>query len=171
MKLALGLSVVGLVSLTAVGIVKAQAPMQDDAAFAAQVWDMLAEQRLVGENAIGAVPYLREGQAHGATLVTFLSTITLAGAETQVLVKRSYAGEDATRENIIANPGENLSNITVMVKREAGYDPANQDWFWAMYGADGMVGQMEGMNMAGQVAMCSGCHATAPGGDYIFLHD
>ena len=31
-----------------------------------------------------------------------------------------------------------------------------------------MVGQMEGISMAGRVLMCSGCHVTAPGGDYIF---
>jgi len=149
-------------------IVWAQA--DDDGAFAGALWEQIAGLRFVGDDALGAVPYAREGQAHGETLVTLQSTVTIDGVTGAVLVKRSY-GEGATRDGIIAHPNDNLENITVMFQREAGYDPANGDWFWAMYAPDGMVGAMEGMTMAGRVGMCSGCHAAAPGGDYIFLHD
>ncbi|MGE3718543.1 MAG: cytochrome P460 family protein [Bauldia sp.] len=164
-----GLAVGGALAIGASGAVMAQAPA-DDAAYAGTIWEQLVSQRLVGPDALGAVPYAREGQAHGATLVTFQSVITVDGVTGPVLIKRSYT-DAATRGGIIAHPNENLENVTVMFQREDGYDAANQDWFWAMYAPTGMVGQMDGMNMAGQVTMCSGCHATAPGNDYIFLHD
>lgn len=159
-------AVIGLAA--AGGLAVAQTP-QDDGAVAADVWRQLAEQRLVGSNAVGAVPYARQGQAHGPTLVTFQSTVDVGGTPRTVIVKRSY-GEGSTREGILANPGGELRNVTVMVQI-AGYDPENKDWFWAMYMPDGTVGQMEGNAVAGKVAMCSGCHASAGGGDYVFLHD
>lgn len=147
----------------------ALAQMGDDAAFATALWEEIAAQRLVGAEALGAVPYLRIGQAHGATLVTLLSTATVDGVTGRVIVKRSY-GEGATREGIIANPAENIANVTVMFQREDGYDPANGNWFWTMFAPDGMVGQMQGMAVAGRAEGCSSCHATAPGGDYLFLY-
>ena len=168
--LSIGLTI-GAVALAMSGVGFAQSEPADDAAFATEVWELIAEQRLVGPEALGAVPYLRQGEAHAASLVTLLSTISVNGTDMEVIVKRSYEGEGATRDAIIANPTENLSNITVMVKREAGYDPDNQDWFWAMYMPDGSVGEMEGMQMAGRVEMCTACHSAAPGGDYLFLHD
>ena len=161
--------VLAAIAAASVGAVGAAVAQQDDAAFAATLWQEIEAQRLVGANLIGAVPYAREGQAHGATLATFVSTATVGGVEGQVVVKRSYT-DAATREGIIGNPAENLDNITVMFKREAGYDPANQDWFWAMYMPDGMVGEMGGMMVAGMAEGCSGCHAAAPGGDYLYLH-
>lgn len=164
--------VIGVAALLSVvaggGLVWAQAG--DDPAFADALWGQLAAQRLVGDEALGAVPYAREGQAHGATLVSLQSTVTVNGVTGAVLVKRSYT-DAATRDGIIAHPNDNLENITVMFQREDGYDPANADWFWAMYAPTGMVGAMDGMTMAGRVTMCSGCHAAAPGGDYVFLHD
>lgn len=167
MKLAKGLAAAALVSLEATVIALAQS-QDDGAAFAGQLWEQLVNQRLVGPDSIAAVPYLREGQAHGPTLVSLISTATVGDVTGEVIVKRSYGGEDATRENIIADPAGSLQNITVMFKR-AGYDPENEDWFWAMYTPDGSVGEMEGAAVAGKVAMCTGCHAQAPGGDYLFL--
>jgi hypothetical protein len=146
----------------------APALAQDETAYAAQLWQQLVQQRLVGPQAMGAVPYLRVGQAHAPTLVTLLSTATVGSRQGTVIVKRSYA-QGATREEIIANPTQKLENITVMFQREAGYDAANQNWFWAMYAPDGAVGRMEGATMAGKVGMCIGCHTTAPGGDFVFL--
>ncbi len=155
-----------LLSAGAVGVALAQAP--DDVAFAGALWTELEAQHLVGADALGAVPYLRSGQAHGATLVTLLGTATVNGVTGQVIVKRSYA-DGATREAIIGNPAENIANITVMFQREDGYDPETGNWFWAMFMPDGMVGEMEGM-APGRAEGCIGCHATAPGGDYVFLY-
>jgi hypothetical protein len=168
MKVRIALSITAATVLGVTGYALAQAQPEDDAAFAAQIWEQLLAQRLVGPESIGAVPYPRQGEAHGSLLVSLLSTITVGETEGQVIVKRSYAGEDATRDNIIANPADNVANITVMFKRE-GYDPENADWFWAMYMPDGTLGEMEGMPVAGRVEMCTSCHVEAQGGDYLFL--
>lgn len=165
---AVTVAILAAIGTASVGtLVSAQAP--DDAAFAGNLWGELAALRLVGPEAVGAVPYPRQGAAHGALLVSLQSVVTVDGVTGVVIVKRSYA-DGIGRDDIIANPNGDVANVTVMFKRE-GYDPANADWFWAMYMPDGTLGQMEGMTVAGQVPFCSGCHVEAPGGDYIFLHD
>ncbi|MHA1559259.1 MAG: cytochrome P460 family protein [Alphaproteobacteria bacterium] len=156
----------GLLSLATVGVAVAQTP-DEDVAFAEALWAEMEAANLVGDNLIGAVPYPREGQAHGATLVTLVQDLTVDGVTGQVIVKRSY-DDDATREGIIGNPGENLANVTVMFERE-GYAPDAGDWFWAMYMPTGMVGMFEETSMAGQVEGCTGCHSEAPNGNYTFL--
>ncbi len=66
-----------------------------------------------------------------------------------------------------------------MVKREAGYDPANQDWEYIMMPYDNSVDYgahpfgilpVEG-EMRGKLNSCIGCHASAGGGDYLFAND
>ncbi|MBT3399467.1 MAG: hypothetical protein HOL07_01630 [Rhodospirillaceae bacterium] len=70
---------------------------------------------------------------------------------------------------------------TVMYQRK-GYDPDNQDWFWAVFKPTGeVVVNPLGLNMAGRIvggnAMpdapfnCVACHKAAPGDDMVFLHD
>jgi hypothetical protein len=94
-----------------------------------------------------------------------------------VIVKDNFAGEGATLETVAESPTDYLSWITVMVQREAGYDPDNNDWFWVNYGSDGVVRKTDtGMAMAGRVAKgmsmgCIACHASAGGGDYYFTND
>ena len=166
MKLKHWIGGIGLLSLATVGVAIAQTP-EEDAAFAEALWAEMEAANLVGDNLIGAVPYPREGQAHGATLVTLVQDLTVDGVTGQVIVKRSYA-DDATRAGIIGDPGANLTNVTVMFERE-GYAPDAGDWFWAMYMPTGMVGTMEGNALAGQVEMCTGCHSEAPGGNHTFL--
>jgi hypothetical protein len=68
-----------------------------------------------------------------------------------------------------------------MFQREAGYDPENKDWFYAVYAPNGnVVVNPLGMNMARRIAAglpddvpfgCIACHKEAPGGDFVFLHD
>lgn len=70
-----------------------------------------------------------------------------------------------------------LKAVTVMYRREKGYDPDNQDWFWAKYGPDGTLDtNPKGIPLAGRVAKgmdagCIACHAGAPGADMVFNHD
>lgn len=144
---------------------------QDDAAFATELWNALAAERLVGEHAITAVPYPREGQAHAELLVTLSAHVTIGGVEGLAIAKRSYGADGATRESILNDPARYLSNVTVMFQREDGYDADNGNWFWAMYMPDGMVGQMEGNSMAGRIGMCIDCHTNADGGDMVFLYN
>jgi hypothetical protein len=64
-----------------------------------------------------------------------------------------------------------------MYKRESGYDPDNQNWFWAKYTPGGglHVKEAKGMKikLAGRVAKgksegCISCHRAAGGGDYVY---
>ena len=160
----------GLVAWVAAGSPHG-AVAQDDAAFADQLWQALVASRLAGPNAILSVPYARQGEAHADTLITLEAQITVGAVTGTAIVKKSFGEPGATREAIMSDPARYLSDITVMFQREAGFDASNQNWFWAMYAPSGMVGEMDGMNMAGRVGMCIECHRAAPGNDYLFLHD
>ena len=67
-----------------------------------------------------------------------------------------------------------LKAVTVMFKRENGYDADNQNWFWAKYKPNGSLhSNPKKMLLAGRVAKgkpagCISCHRAAPGGDYLF---
>ena len=105
-------------------------------AFAAQLWRVLSEARLVGPRSIIAQPY--EGtDPHGVILMTISSEVSVGGRESAVIVKKNYMGEDISIESVATNPSLFLGAVTVMFQREPGYDPGNQDWFWVKYKADG----------------------------------
>lgn len=57
-----------------------------------------------------------------------------------------------------------LDAYAVMVKREAGYDTANNDWYYEMRMPDGTV---MADPPAGKTAMCIGCHAASAATDYL----
>ena len=114
-------------------------------------------------------PY--EGIApHGMMLETFYTRATVGGHTGTLLVKRNYGPEGVTEDEVLREPGKHLGAITVMFKREAGYDADNQDWFWAKYLPDGSLDKNpKGMQLAGRVAKgkpkgCIACHSGAPGG-------
>ena len=99
------------------------------------------------------------------------------GRTGQVIVKRNYGPEGVSVEEVLSDPVEHLAAVTVMFKREEGYDPDNQNWFWVKYLPDGSLDQNPmGVRLAGRVAKgadqgCIACHSGAPGGDYEFLRD
>lgn len=105
---------------------------------------------------------------HGAVLRYYINdeaqkSLTADGA---VIVKANYAEESE----------DALLSVTVMQKR-MGYAPDTQNWFYAKYTPEGSVMPAEGWKMlAGVVGRndpsgCSGCHADAGGGDYLFMND
>ena len=64
-----------------------------------------------------------------------------------------------------------------MVKREAGFDPTNQDWEYFMIGFDENndysvhpFGTLEGANR-GKLQGCIDCHTKAGGGDFLWVND
>ncbi len=100
-------------------------------------------------------------QAHGAAfLTTYVNDIALAAIQG----KTSTMKEDSiiVKENYDAN--KTLLALTVMYK-EDGYDPANNDWFWAKYAPNGTI-MAEGKGDA--VKACIDCHAKVKDNDYIF---
>ncbi len=173
---ALGIfATIGLITLS---VANAAPPFggKDSQAYAAKLWTALTQARLAGAGALHTKPY--EGEdPHGAILETIDTTLAVGGHSGAVIVKRNYGPKGITAEQVANNPGKYLKAVTVMFKREKGYDADNQDWFWAKFNPNGSL-QMnpKKMALAGRVAKgmdagCIACHKAAPGGDYVFLSD
>jgi len=95
----------------------------------------------------------------------------------RVIVKRNYGGADVSITNVSKNRAKYLKAVTVMAKREKGYDTDNNDWFWVKYKKDGTLHKNpKGMKLAGRIAKgmpvgCIACHSSASGGDLVFKHN
>jgi len=149
---------------------------EEDVAYSQELWKVLESADLAGEDAILTTPY--KGQhPHGAVLETLYGNVTVNDHTGDVIVKRNYGGQGVSTTKVGNNPGEFLKSVTVMFKREDGYDPDNANWFWAKYKPDGSLDtNPKGMELAGRVAKganqgCIACHKPAPGGDYVFNND
>ena len=149
---------------------------QEDQDYAAQLWEALNEARLAGDDAIDTVPY--EGlEPHGFVLETLYATATLDGHTGDLIVKRNYGPEGVSVAEVQGARGEHLAAVTVMFRREAGYDPETNDWFWAKYLPDGSLDQNPaGVPLAGRVAKgadagCIACHTGAGESDFTFTTD
>ncbi len=148
----------------------------DDVADSQALWKALANADLVGPGAVKDKPYTGT-PPHGKILETLHTTVTVNGYKGTAIVKRNYGGPGVSINSVKANPKRYLKAVTVMFKREAGYDPEDKDWFWAKYKPDGSLHVKEKMGMkiplAGRVAKgkpegCISCHRGAPGGDFVF---
>ena len=147
---------------------------EHDAEYATLLWDLMETSKLAGPNAIQTYPY--EGIApHGMMLQTFYTTGTINGHTGDLIVKRNYGPEGVTEDDVLMNPAKHLGAITVMFRREAGYDADNADWFWAKFLPDGSLDKNpKGMVLAGRVAKgadvgCIACHSAED--DYVFTSD
>ncbi|MCU0690964.1 MAG: cytochrome P460 family protein [Polyangiaceae bacterium] len=67
-------------------------------------------------------------------------------------------------KEVYGNSAGSLDGYAVMVKKEAGYDTTNNDWYYEMRDADGNV---KTNPPAGKIAGCIGCHSAAKGKDYL----
>lgn len=148
----------------------------DSVQYAGKLWKALEDANMTGASAVVSKPY--KGQhPHGAVLDTIEGPVTVGGHTGVAIVKRNYGGENVSEANVATDPNGYLAAITVMYKRESGYDGDNQDWFWAKYLADGSLDKNPaGMQLAGRVAKgkpagCIACHTAAPGGDLVFNHN
>lgn len=177
MKLKITTTCLALALATSAGYAQNMPPFgsDDDAAYAQELWDFMNDARLVGPDMIRAKPY--EGtDPHGMMLETFYTQATVDGHTGDLIVKRNFGPEGVSEDQVLANPDKHLGAITVMFRREAGYDPEDQDWFWVKYLPDGTLDQApNGMRLAGQVAKgmdtgCIACHQGAPD-DMVFTSD
>jgi hypothetical protein len=57
--------------------------------------------------------------------MTLDSTVSLDGREAAVIVKKNYMGEGISIESVATNPALFLDAVTVMFRRESGYDSDN----------------------------------------------
>jgi hypothetical protein len=150
---------------------------KEDVDYAATLWQMMAQAQLVGEQAVLSKPY-KGASPHGDFLDTLETSVTIDGHQGRLILTRNYGGDGVTRSMVANAPTQHLQAITVMFKREAGYDAENQDWFWSKYAPTGELLQDEhGVPLAGRVAKgaegrgCIACHKAAPGGDMVYSND
>ncbi len=148
---------------------------KDDVAYAELIWDLMESERLVGQDMLRSTPY--EGtDPHGMMLETFYSQATIDGHTGDLIVKRNFGPAGVTKDQVLASPDQHLAAITVMFRREEGYDPEDNNWFWVKYLPDGSLDKTpNGMQMAGKVAKgmdtgCIACHKAAAG-DMVFTSD
>ncbi|MFQ5625458.1 MAG: cytochrome P460 family protein [Methyloligellaceae bacterium] len=142
-------------------------------AYSQALWTAMAGARLTGAKARADKPY--KGQApHGAVLETITSALTIGGHKGKVVVKRNYGPQGISIKDVSRNRAKHLMAVTVMFKREKGYDAQNNDWFWVKYKPDGSLHiNPKGMKLAGRVAKgmdkgCIACHAAVKDKDYLF---
>ncbi len=140
-----------------------------DVTYAKTLWTKLNKS---GLNQTPATLYIG-GPPHGKVREVLESKIN----GKRVIVKRNYGGKGITVKSVARNRTKYLKAITVMAKRETGYDSDNKDWFWVKYKPNGklFVNPM-GMKLAGRVAKgmdkgCIACHKSASGNDLVFIHN
>ncbi len=170
----------GIVTLVAMTAISAKSEQQwfggaEDVTFAVDLWGAMEAAELVGPGATNSVPYIGM-HPHGAILESSIDTITVNGSASTVVTKRSYRGVGISIEAVSKNREAFLEDVTVMFKREAGYDTDNQDWFWAKYNADGgLATTPNGVSLAGRIAKgkpkgCIACHRKAEGDDFLYIN-
>lgn len=144
-----------------------------DVKFASKVWKAIRgydEWKLTTEVYKGTSP-------HGKYLRLFSTYVKVDGKSYPIIVKDNYGGRGVTLEKVNKDRKGWLKAVTVMLKRDAGYDAENQDWFWAKYSPSGKIEKNPaGMSLAGRVAKgmnkgCISCHSQARGGDFLFSND
>lgn len=75
-------------------------------------------------------------------------------------------GTVIVREVLDANGA--TSALTMMAKREAGYDPTLGDWWFAKTDPAGVVLTENGAALVGRVASCHSCHIPRASDDFLF---
>ncbi|MBD3289684.1 hypothetical protein GF337_12835 [candidate division KSB1 bacterium] len=121
--------------------------------------------------------FLEGSSPHGKVVRLYYNMISVDGKPYHVVIKDNFGGEGITIEKAAESPDDYFGAATVMIQREEGYDPDNQNWFWAKYMADGSLDEnARGMKMAGKVAKgmnvgCIACHADAKDNDFLFTND
>jgi len=175
-KLMLGVALIAGMGVAANGQGMPPFGSEDDAAYAAAIWQAMTDMNLAGAGQIHVTPY--EGSdPHGMMLETFYTTATVNGTTGDLIVKRNYGPAGVSAEEVMSDPAGHLGAVTVMFRREASYDPETQNWFWVKYLPDGTLDKNpKGMMLAGMIAKgasvgCIACHSGAPGGDFVWTAD
>lgn len=181
-------SIAGVILITLViscsGLMHSPAGTADDVEYAQRLWSVLEQEHMVGKQATALKPFIGAARPHGWVLEIDSGTVRVGNHSGFVVVKKNYRGSHIRVVDVERDRAKYLDSISVMYKREPGYDPENRDWFWVQYQPGGQLVVMRkmGMNiaMAGRVMKgatpdknrgCIYCHSSAGGGDYIFYPD
>jgi len=167
---------VGVVSfLPPTGLIAAEsgegAGREVDDAFAARLWAYMVDNQLVGEKRVRSFPFVGS-RPHGSIQEVIATNAEIDGHIGRLIVKHNYgADEEITPKSVYtAIQSENYAALTIMFQREEGYDPDNNDWFWAEYNPDGSILVFEGAHLSGRAPLCLGCHTPLGGEDREILN-
>ncbi|MFQ5506758.1 MAG: cytochrome P460 family protein [Planctomycetota bacterium] len=144
-----------------------------DVAFARDLWKAMKGY----EHWKLTTPVYKGGSPHGKWVRLYSTFVGVGGKSYPIIVKDNFGGRGVTTERIQKDRKAFLKAVTVMLRREPGYDRENQDWFYAKYAPDGTVEKNpKGMLLAGRVAKgmnkgCISCHLQAQGNDFLFSND
>jgi len=163
------------------GLLNLPAGTPEDIQYAQRLWSSLEKERMVGNQAKVLSPFIGAARPHGWVLEIDSGMAQVEGHKGFVVVKKNYRGENISVDDVEKNRTKYLESISVMFKREKGYDADDKDWFWVQYKPDGKLFTMDKMGMsiamAGKIMKgtspdknrgCIYCHSSAGGGDYIF---
>lgn len=130
---------------------------EEDQSEASVLWDAMSGYQSWG-GFDGHVGIIRGKSPHGKFVRTVMNDVGMqdqsAPGYGTIIVKENFSREDP----------DSLQGLTVMQRIE-GYDPDNNDWFWARYTPKGEL------THSGKVAFCADCHFDAGADDFIFLND
>ncbi len=145
----------------------------EDVAFANKLW-----KAMDGYKDWKLTTAVYDGQSpHGKFLRLYQTYVTVDRKSYPIIVKDNFGGRGATKKRVEKDPADYLKAVTIMLEREEGYDPDNDNWYWVKYDKRGQVlKNPKEMLLAGRVAKgmpagCIACHGQADGGDYLFLND
>jgi hypothetical protein len=112
-------------------------------------------EQAFAESEHGDGRYLQDW-ANPAAVAGIAARGTPAFAEGSVIVKEKYAELPESQPDLVA--------IGLMIKREAGFNPARGDWDYAYFEPELGVVQTEQ-----QSAYCAGCHSGASATDHVYV--
>ena len=143
----------------------------EDDAYAAKLWSYMEANRLTGDGRIRSFPFVGS-RPHGSIQELIVTDAVIDGRRGRLIVKHNYGaeGELTPKSVYAAGPDKNNEPLAIMFQREEGYDPDNNDWFWAEYNPDGSVFNYQGDNLSGRAPLCIGCHASLGGKDREILN-
>ncbi len=132
--------------------------LSEDQERANEIWDEINGYQSWGQISefSGIQP---SNNAHGSYVQVWINEIVESFLSDSSSSGQLPNGSLIVKEGYSDSNGSDVSKITIMKKIE-GYDPNNNDWFWANYNPGGDLG---GKN--GREASCFNCHAS--GQDYI----
>ena len=95
-------------------------------------------------------------EPHGSLLTTYVNDTSYRSAKGKTAMTD---GAIIVKENYTSD--KKLVALTIMYKIK-GYNPANNDWFWARFAPDGKT------EASGKADACIKCHINKKENDYIF---
>jgi len=137
-----------------------------DNAYAQKVWQVLKDEKLIGNGRMRSYPFVGS-RPHGSIQEIITHEIEVEGVTGRVIVKHNYGAKSelSPKQVYSGKNDKHYEALTIMFKREAGYDPANNDWFWAEYKKDGSIINYNGVDLSGRSSLCLGCHTPLGGPD------